>query len=108
MSLFAVSREAGPAWTDGQDAFSQPGVPAHVAFMNELADEGLLVAAGPVAGSEAGRIRVLLIADAPDEGHVAERLAADPWERNGQITTTRIEPWTLLSGALGPSARHDA
>ena len=25
MSLFAVNREAGPAWMDGTDAFNQPG-----------------------------------------------------------------------------------
>ena len=38
MSLFAVTREAGPAWTDGKGAFEQPGVDQHVAFMSSLAD----------------------------------------------------------------------
>jgi hypothetical protein len=41
MSLFAVSREAGPAWIDGKGAFEQPAVNDHAAFMNKLADEGL-------------------------------------------------------------------
>ena len=36
----------------------------HAAFMNALADEGIVLFAGPLAGSEHGRIRVLLIADA--------------------------------------------
>ena len=56
--------------------------------MNGLADDGLIVAAGPLAGTESGRIRVLLIADADHEAEIAQRLAADPWELAGRITTT--------------------
>jgi uncharacterized protein YciI len=102
MSLFAVHREAGPSWTEGKEAFDQPGVNDHAAFMNSLAEDGLLLAAGPLAGTERGRIRVLLIADGDHESEIAQRLAADPWELAGRITTTRIEPWTLLAGALSP------
>ena len=40
MSLFAVTREAGPSWTDGKGAFEQPEVNDHAAFMNDLADDG--------------------------------------------------------------------
>ena len=104
MSLFAVHREAGPAWTEGKGAFDQPGVSDHAAFMNGLADDGLILAAGPLAGTESGRIRVLLIADGDHEAEIVQRLAADPWELTGRITTTRIEPWTLLVGALSPPA----
>jgi hypothetical protein len=39
MSLYAVIREAGPAWVDGKGAFEQPGVDDHAAFMNTLADD---------------------------------------------------------------------
>ena len=80
MSRFAVTREAGPAWTGGTGAFEQPGVNDHVAFMNSLADEGSVLFAGPLAGTESGRIRVLLIADAPGETDVRHRLSDDPWE----------------------------
>lgn len=104
MSLFVVHREAGTAWTEGKGAFDQPGVSEHAAFMNGLADDGLIVAAGPLAGTESGRIRVLLIADADQEAEIVRRLADDPWERAGRITTTSIEPWTLLVGALSPAA----
>ena len=104
MSLFVVHREAGTAWTEGKGAFDQPGVSEHAAFMNGLADDGLIVAAGPLAGTESGRIRVLLIADADQEAEIVQRLADDPWERAGRITTTSIEPWTLLVGALSPAA----
>ena len=64
MSYFAVIRDAGPAWTDGKGAFEQPGVDDHAAFMNTLADEGIVLFAGPLAGSEHGRIRALLIVNA--------------------------------------------
>jgi uncharacterized protein YciI len=106
MSLFAVHREAGPAWTKDQGAFDQPGVNEHAAFMNGLAEEGLIVAAGPLAGTEGGRIRVLLIAAAHNEAEVTQRLANDPWEQTNQITTTTVEPWTLFVGMLPGPVDH--
>jgi uncharacterized protein len=98
MTLFAVSREAGPAWIDGKGAFDQPGVGDHAAFMNGLAEEGLIRFAGPLAGSVAGRIRVLVIAEAADEAEILERLAKDPWEQEQRVTTTSVEPWMLMVG----------
>lgn len=67
--------------------------------MGALSDEGLILFAGPLAGTEGGRIRVLLIADAANEVDILQRLADDPWELTERITTTSIEPWTLLVGA---------
>jgi uncharacterized protein YciI len=99
MTLFAVTREAGPGWTDGKGAFEQPAANEHAAFMNSLADDGFVLFAGPLAGSEHDRIRVLLIADAASEADVHERLADDPWARTHQLATTRVEPWKLLVGA---------
>lgn len=32
MSHYAVTRNAGPAWTDGKCAFEQPGASDHAAF----------------------------------------------------------------------------
>ncbi len=109
MSLFAVTREAGPGWTDGKGAFEQPAMNDHAAFMNNLADEGFVLFAGPLAGSEHDRIRVLLIADAGSEADIERRLADDPWVRTQRLMTTSVEPWNLLVGAerLGahPAAR---
>jgi len=96
VSYFAVIREAGPAWIDGRGAFEQPGVNDHGAFMNALADEGLVLFAGPLAGSERGRIRVLLIGDAASEEEIGRRLADDPWERAQRLVTVSVEPWNLL------------
>jgi uncharacterized protein YciI len=99
MSLYAITREAGPSWTDGKGTFEQPAVNDHAAFMNTLADEGFVLFAGPLAGSEHDRIRVLLIADAGSEADIHQRLADDPWARSQQVVTTSVEPWNLLVGA---------
>ena len=99
MSYYAVTRNAGPAWTDGKGAFEQPGASDHAAFMNILAGEGLILFAGPLAGTEQGRIRVLLIADAPSEADIRHRLASDPWELAQRVVTTSVEPWNLFVGA---------
>jgi hypothetical protein len=61
MSCFVVIRQAGPAWTDGKGISEQPAVSDHTAFMNALANRGFVLCAGPLAGSEHGRLRVLLI-----------------------------------------------
>lgn len=99
MSLFAVTREAGPSWIDGKGAFEQPAVNDHGAFMGELAEAGFVLFAGPLAGTEADRIRVLLIAEANSEADVHKRLADDPWERTDRVVTTSVEPWLLFAGA---------
>ncbi len=99
MSYFAVVRDAGPAWSDGKGAFEQPDVEGHVAFMNALADEGIVLFAGPLAGSEQGRVRALVIVDTDDEPAIRARLAADPWAVADRIVTTSVEPWNLFVGA---------
>jgi uncharacterized protein YciI len=99
MTLFAVTREAGPAWIEGHGAFEQPAVDEHAAFMADLAAEGVVLFAGPLAGTESTRIRVLLIANGVDEADVRRRLADDPWEVSERIRTAGLEPWTLFVGA---------
>jgi uncharacterized protein YciI len=105
MSLFAVTREAGPGWTEGKGAFEQHAVNGHSVFMNELANQGLVLFAGPLAGTEHDRIRVLLIADADSEAEIHRRLADDPWARSQRLVTTNVEPWNLLVGAERLDAR---
>ncbi len=99
MSLYAVIREAGPGWTNGKGAFGQPAANDHAAFMNTLADDGVVLFAGPLTGSEHGRIRVLLIADAASEADIHRRLAEDPWAAALRLVTVSVEPWILLVGA---------
>ena len=108
MSYFAVIREAGPAWTDGKGITEQPGLSDHAAFMNALADEGFVLFGGPLAGSEHGRLRALLIVNADSEAEIHRRLADDPWVPTEQLVTTSIEPWKILVGAERLSTAHAA
>lgn len=78
----------------------------YAAFMNALADDGVPLFAGPLAGSEHGRIRALLIVKADSEAVVLDRLAADAWAQSRRLVTTSVEPWNLLSAPTGsPSLR---
>ena len=98
MSTFAVIREAGPGWRDG-GIHQQSAVDEHAAFMNALADSGFLLFAGPLAGTEHGRVRVLLIVNADDADEIHRQLADDPWATTEQLVTVKIEPWQILVGA---------
>ena len=99
MSYFVVVRHAGPAWTDGKGTFVQPGVNDHAMFMNALADEGFVLFAGPLAGTEEGRIRALVIVDAADEAEIHQRLADDPWTVSQHLIIDSVEPWNIFVGA---------
>jgi uncharacterized protein YciI len=101
MSTFVVRREAGPGWSAG-GIYEQPAVTEHAAFMNALADRGIVVMGGPLAGTERGRVRVLLIVEADSEEAVHRCLADDPWAWTGQLVTRTVEPWTILVGAGEP------
>jgi uncharacterized protein YciI len=98
MSYYAVIREAGPGWTEGGIG-AQPGVAEHAAFMNGLADEGVVLFAGPLAGSENARLRALLIVNADHDDEIRDRLADDPWVRTDRLVITSIESWNVIVGA---------
>jgi uncharacterized protein YciI len=106
MSCFAVIREAGPAWAGGDGIAAQPELSDHSAFMDGLANDGFVLCAGPLAGSERGRLRALLVVDAEDEAEIHARLAEDPWARAGRLVVSSIEPWTVFVGAgrLAPAS----
>ncbi|MGH2689767.1 MAG: YciI family protein [Actinomycetota bacterium] len=98
MAYFAVTRQAGPGWTDG-GIFDQQGVNEHTTFMNALGDRGVVLLAGPLAGTENGRLRVLVIMNVPSEGDIRRILAADPWVGSEHLVTTSIESWNVFVGA---------
>jgi uncharacterized protein YciI len=67
--------------------------------MNGLAEEGLLLCAGPLAGTETRRLRALLIINADNEDEIRHRLDHDPWVRTDRLVITRVEPWNVIVGA---------
>jgi uncharacterized protein YciI len=109
MSYFAVIREAGPAWADGGIAH-QRAVSDHAAFMNAMADDGFVLFAGPLAGTEHEHLRVLLIVSTNTEAEIERRLADDPWTISERLKITSIEPWNVLLGAdrLAPGPAQSA
>jgi len=107
VSYFAVIREAGPGWADGGIA-EQPATADHAAFMTGLADQRFVLFAGPLAGTEHSRLRVLLIISAEDEREIHRRLAADPWTVDDRLRITTIEPWSVFVGAERLSAAYAA
>jgi uncharacterized protein YciI len=105
MSYFAVIREAGPAWADGNGITAQPELAEHAAFMNALADDGFVLFGGPLAGTEHERLRALLIVRAGSEAEIHRRLAGDPWTRADRLVIASIEPWQIMTGAQRLSSR---
>ena len=91
----------------GQDAWEE-----HAAFMDALADEGFILAGGPL-GTEDDAPRVMHVLEAADAVTVELRMADDPWTPMGLLRTVSIEPWTVLLGTCGgplshsPNVRHE-
>jgi uncharacterized protein YciI len=96
--LFAVIRSRGAAWNDSLPLEEQADWRPHADFMNALNDEGLVAVGGPLEGTS----DALLIFWASDADEIASRLEDDPWSGEDLLRTTRIAPWTLRLGSLGP------
>jgi hypothetical protein len=93
---FAVIRSHGPAWDESLPIEDQAGRAGHAAFMDGLAEEGFVAVGGPLEGTP----DVLLIVRATDPSEIAERLAADPWARNGLLVVKQAGPWWIRLGSL--------
>ena len=94
--VFAVTRSHGPAWDDSKPLERQADWAGHARFMDKLFDEGFAALVGPLEGTR----DALLVLRASSESEVLERLALDPWSRNGLLTTKKISPWQLRLGSL--------
>jgi uncharacterized protein YciI len=90
--LFLVRVERGGPWDWSKDMREQELWPEHAQFMNGLVDEGLILLGGPVHG---GR-EAFHVVSASSEDELRSRFAADPWARNGMLTVTSVERWTIL------------
>jgi uncharacterized protein YciI len=75
----------------------QVGWSEHARFMNALVDDGLILLGGPL---ESGR-EAFHVIDAPSEDALRARLAEDPWAKNGMLSVTGVERWTILLSPAG-------
>ena len=98
--LFAVTRSRGPAWDASRPLESQDSWSAHAAFMDALHDEGFALLVGPLEGTS----EALLILRAGSEEEIHARLDQDPWTKSEQLRTTRVAPWQLRLGRIGPTS----
>jgi uncharacterized protein YciI len=95
MSYFAVIREGGPRWDHSRGLREQAAWSAHAEFMDGLAEDGFIVAGGPLAGGP----KTLLVVDAPSEEEIHRRFNDDPWVPMQLLRIASIEPWEILLGS---------
>jgi uncharacterized protein YciI len=102
--LFAMIRRGGPAWDPSRPLREQDNWDEHAKFMDDLAEEGFVVLAGPVGDGHLGQggseHRVLLIFDADSESAIDARLDDDVWTSTGMLETVSVERWNVLLGDL--------
>jgi uncharacterized protein YciI len=90
--LFLVRVVRGGPWDWSKDMREQELWTEHAQFMNGLVDDGLILLGGPVEG---GR-EAFHVVDASSEEALRARFAEDPWAKNGMLTVTGVERWTIL------------
>jgi len=90
--LHIVRVERGGPWDWSRDMRKQDGWAEHAAFMNALVEDGFILLGGPL---DNGR-EAFHVVDAPSEQDVRARFAQDPWARNGMLSVTSVERWTIL------------
>jgi uncharacterized protein YciI/uncharacterized protein YndB with AHSA1/START domain len=92
----ALLHRAGPAAEPGVSIFAQPRFREHVGFLQRMASQGYLVAAGPLADEDGAGMTILRL---PGAGQLAEatRLATeeDASVASGFFTVT-VRPWQVM------------
>ena len=89
---YLVERAKGPAWDHSRGRRDQDGWDAHAAFMDALAEEGVVILGGPIG--EGDGENALLIVDAESEAEIRARLAEDPWT-DDMLTIESVKPWSV-------------
>ena len=97
-------RRGGPAWDPSRPLREQDNWDEHAKFMDDLAEEGFVVLAGPLGDGHLGQggseHRVLLVFDADSESAIDARLDDDVWTSTGMLETVSVERWNVLLGDL--------
>ena len=93
---FVVIETRGPAWDDARVMDEQEDWPAHAALMDALVAERFILLGGPLEGTR----DVVLVFSAESCDAIRDRLAADPWIRNGLLTVKECRPWRIRLGSL--------
>ena len=92
-----VTEVPGPKWDRSRPRREQDGWDDHAAFVDRLAEAGVIVVAGPLGDPAYGP--ALVVVNADNEADVWQRLAEDPWF-DTMLTIESIQPWSIWVGAL--------
>jgi hypothetical protein len=95
--LFAAFVHRAEAWDHARPAQEQDGFPDHAKFVGELESSGFVAMAGLMQPSN----DVLFIFRAGSEPEVRERMAQDPWQRDGHARLGRVEEVQFRIGSPG-------
>ena len=95
--LFAAFVHRSDAWIAGVPPQEQAGFPDHAKFVGELEASGFIAQAGLMQPSN----DVLFIFRADSEAEVRERMAQDPWQKDGHARLGRVEEVMFRIGAPG-------
>lgn len=90
----------GPQWVAGSGPREQPLWDEHAAFIDGLADRGVLLLGGPYEDSSGSMLLFALPAD-----DVRELLRGDPWVPAGVLAEPDVRPWLVWVDRLGLGAR---
>jgi len=95
-TYYATVLERGEHWDASRPMRQQQQWDEHLAFLDTLSDDGLLLGGGPLGEGEK---RFLLIVAAENQHAIEARLADDPWTRLGVWRIASVERWEVLLGA---------
>ena len=96
---FLVEQGKGPEWDHSRPRREQPGWDDHAAFMDELADRGVIVLGGPIG--EGDGENTLLILAVGSEAEARATLEPDPWFES-VLTVVCIRRWSVWLRAPAP------
>ena len=94
---FVLQHTPGPAVPDGGSLFAHPGFAEHVAFLRRRADDGSLVAAGPLPDADGEGMTVLRAASLEEARRLAEE---DDVAVASGVLRVRVRPWQVLMSPL--------
>jgi uncharacterized protein YciI len=94
---YVLLHQPGPALAEGGSVFEHPDFAEHVAFLQRLAQDGLLVAAGPLPAQPGTGMTVV---KAPPELDVQRLAAEDDLSVARGLLTVQVSLWQVqLTGA---------
>ena len=95
-NTFVAISAVGPNRDRSKGTREQPFWDEHVAFIDQLVDDGFILMGGPLLDREGLPQGALLIVNAQDENEVAKKLKDDPWFERGILKLESIKRWEIF------------